>query len=502
MDLSRVSVRDAGHSVTVPAFHRHPMTPDGSKEKLMAQDTSGAAGGTGTLVVRGEMAARIDRLPLSWMHWEIAFIVQAAWAAMLATDGPALRLYPFIWEPKHLITSSQYSVLYAFEVGIGILIGGYGMGWLGDKIGRRKALMIAAVLAGAFSWPFAYVTSYPWLLVLSVFTGLGCGGALAINVVYLSEMTSPATRGRVVMGGQVLAIILLEFVLIGWIPHFMVPAHYQAFQWLLTGVCIVLILPLLYFRMPESPRWLESRERFDEARKIVEKLEARVMKRHPVLPEPDLAPHTVVAEEKTSMFAVFSKQYVYRTVFMLVVFVLLYGGIVYGNSSYAYVFLSESRGFSAGSVFELQAWGGLIAAGFYALNALYGDRLERRTMVLVGAIIMAVGWFGMNAVHNNAAVIFFYFANLTGVVVFLWNMYAYVPLNFPTRMRGLGTGWTDGVGHLGAWGGVLLCGHIFLASAPLNWILLITIPGALVPGVMVGFFGIRQRRRALEELSQ
>ncbi len=112
-------------------------------------------------MVRGEMAARIDRLPLSWMQWEIALIVQLAWAAMLATDGPALRLYPYIWEPKGLITSSQYSVIYAFEVGIGILIGGYTMGWLADKIGRRNGLMISAVLAAAFSWPFAYVTNYP-----------------------------------------------------------------------------------------------------------------------------------------------------------------------------------------------------------------------------------------------------------------------------------------------------------------------------------------------------
>jgi MFS family permease len=468
----------------------------------MAQDTSGTQGDTAALVLPGEMAARIDRLPLSWMQWELALVVQAAWAAMLATDGPALRLYPFIWEPAHLITSSQYSVLYAFQVGIGILIGGYGMGWLADKIGRRKALMISAVLAAAFSWPFAYVTNYPALVVLSIFTGLGCGGALAINVVYMSEMTSPAVRGRVVMGAQVLAIILLETVLIGWIPHFMIPAHYKAFQWLLAGVNVLIILPLLYFRMPESPRWLEARGRVDQARKIVERLEARVRKTHPVLPEPDLSPYQVVAEEKTNMFAVFSKQYVYRTVFMLVVFVLLYGGIVYGNSSYAYVFLSESRGYSASFVFALTAWGGLIAAGFYALNAYFGDRVERRTMVLVGAIIMAGGWYGVYLVHNTPALVILYFAQLTGTVIFLWNMYAYVPLNFPTRMRGLGTGWTDGVGHLGAWGGVLLCGHIFMPTAPLNWILLITIPGALMPGVLVGFFGIRQRRRTLEELSQ
>ena len=468
----------------------------------MAQDTSGSAGGSSTLVVPGEMAARVDRLPISWMQWELALVVQAAWAGMLATDGPALRLYPYIWEPRHLITSSQYSVLYAFEVGIGILLGGYGMGWLADKIGRRNALMISAVLAAAFSWPFAYVTNYPALLVLSIFSSLGVGGALAINVVYMSEMTSAAVRGRVVMGAQVLAIILLSTVLIGWIPHFMIPAHYQAYQWLLSGVNLVIILPLLFFRMLESPRWLEARGRIDEARAVIERMEARVMKRHPVLPEPDLSPYEVVAEEKTSMFAVFSPQYVVRTVFMLVVFVLLYGGIVYGFSSYSIVFLSVSRGYSAGFVFALTAWAGLVAAAFYAINAYFGDRVERRYMVLFGAILFAGAWFGLYNTHNTTGVVILYIAVLTGEVIFLWNMYAYVPLNFPTRFRGLGTGWTDGVGHLGAWGGVLLCGHIFSVANPLNWILLITIPGALVPGILVGFFGIRQRRRTVEELSR
>jgi MFS family permease len=471
----------------------------------MAQDTSGSgavASGTAAVVIPGEMAARIDRLPISWMQWEIALVVQIAWAGMLATDGPALRLYPFIWAPAHLINSSEYSKIYALQVGIGILIGGYAMGWLADKIGRRKALMLSAVLAAAFAWPFAYVTNYPALLVLSVFTGLGCGGALAINVVYLSEMTSPQVRGRVVMGAQVLAIILLSTVLIGWIPHYMIPGHYKAYQWLLSAVNIVIVLPLLFFRMPESPRWLEARGRLDQARAIVERLEARVMKRHPVLPEPDLTPYEVVAEEKTNMFAVFGRQYVVRTVFLLVVFVLLYGGIIYGFGSYSFVYLSEVRGYSAGFIFALTAWGGLVSAGFYALNALFGDRVERRTMVLAGAIVFAGCWYGIYNVHNTTALVILYVAAASGEVIFLWNMYAYVPINFPTRMRGLGTGWTDGVGHLGAWGGVLLCGVVFSAASPLGWILLITIPGALLPGTMIGFFGVRQRRRALEELSR
>jgi hypothetical protein len=53
----------------------------------------------GTLVIPGEMAARIDRLPMSFMSWEICLIVQIGWATSASTDGIAARLYPFVWLP-------------------------------------------------------------------------------------------------------------------------------------------------------------------------------------------------------------------------------------------------------------------------------------------------------------------------------------------------------------------------------------------------------------------
>lgn len=467
----------------------------------MAQDTSGSATGGTALVIRGEMAARIDRLPASWLQWELALIVQAAFACILATDGVARTLYPFVWEPQHLVTSSQYSVIYAVQTGIAMLIGGYSMGWLADKIGRRRALMLSAVLAAAFIWSFGYVTNYPALLVLSIPLGFGCGGALAINVAYISEITAPTVRGRVVMGAQVLAILLVDTVLVGLIPHYMIPGQYRGYLWLLAGVNLLMLL-LLAWRLPESPRWLETREHFDQARKIVERMEARVMKRHPVLPEPDLTPHRVVAEERTSVFAVFSRQYLLRTVFLLVVFVLGYGGIIYGNASYAFVFLAETRGYGPGFIFAVTAWGGVAAAGLYALNALFGDRTERRTGVLAGAVLFAGSWYGLYNVHSTPAVVTFYIGSFAGGVVFLFNLYSYTPNNFATRMRTLGTGWTDGMGHMGAWGGVLLAGVVFSPAAPLGWILLITIPGALAPGLMIGIFGARQRRKVLEELAK
>ena len=88
------------------------------------------------------------------------------------------------------------------------MIGGYALGWLADKIGRRKALILSAVLAGVFIWPFAYVTNYPALILLSIADTLGFAGFLAINVVYMSEIMGPTVRPRIMMVSQVAAILV------------------------------------------------------------------------------------------------------------------------------------------------------------------------------------------------------------------------------------------------------------------------------------------------------
>jgi MFS family permease len=342
----------------------------------MAEDMPGAGAAVGgtTVVIPGEMAARVDRLPMSRMAWELALLVQVGWACSASVAGTAARLYPFIWLPRHVMDSFEYSVLYALGTGISVLIGGYAIGWLADRIGRRKALILSSVLAGVFTWPFGYVTDYPALVVLSLADTLGFAGYLAVNVVYMSEMMGPTVRSKVIRSAQVLAIFLLSVVLSSLIPHYWIPGEYRRYLWLLAALNIVVALALSW-RMPESPRWLEARERRDQARTIVERMEARVMKRHPVLPEPDLTPHQVVAEEKTSWLAPFGRQHVVVTVFLLVVMVLGYGH-VYGYAGYRFLFLAESRHYSAGFIFALAAWAAAASAAIYLLNALLGERVE------------------------------------------------------------------------------------------------------------------------------
>ena len=104
---------------------------------------------------------------------------------------------------------------------------------------------------------------------MSIADTLGFAGFLAINVVYMSEIMGPTVRPRVMMVCQVVAIFLLLVVLTGIIPHYWFPGQYRQYLWLLAGLNIAIAV-LLFFRMPESPRWLEARERRDQARQVVE----------------------------------------------------------------------------------------------------------------------------------------------------------------------------------------------------------------------------------------
>jgi len=75
------------------------------------------------------------------------------------------------------------------QVGLGIFLGVTIMSWVADRYGRRPAILLATLLGGVCIWPFAYVTDFTAMVVLSIVSTLGVGGTVATHSVYLSEMT-------------------------------------------------------------------------------------------------------------------------------------------------------------------------------------------------------------------------------------------------------------------------------------------------------------------------
>jgi hypothetical protein len=86
--------------------------------------------------------------------------------------------------------------------------------------------------------------------------------------------------------------------------------------------------------------------------------------------------------------------------------------------------------------------------------------------------------------------------------LWLFNLYNYTAVAYPTRIRATAFAWTDGLGHLGAWGGVTLLGPLY-AWGPnrLGWFLWLLIPGSLIPAIVIRTFGVKQSGVVLEEVS-
>jgi hypothetical protein len=96
----------------------------------------------------------------------------------------------------------------------------------------------------------------------------------------------------------------------------------------------------------------------------------------------------------------------------------------------------------------------------------------------------------------------FYAVSRVGTGLYLFNLYNYTAVAYPTRIRSIAFAWTDGLGHLGAWGGVTLLGPLYnWGPNHLGWFLWIILPGSLLPAILIRGFGIKQRSAVLEQVS-
>ena len=301
--------------------------------------------------IHGHIAARIDRLPLTRVQWHLAILVEVTWGFIIFdTDGIGARLYPFVWRPANIIDVYQYAVIQALQVGAGVLLGVYLMSWVADRYGRRPAILFATLLGGFCIWPFAYVTNFPGMVVLSVLSTLGVGGIVATHSVYLSEMTSPQVRNRVLLASQ--GVTAIVAVGVNLLAFWLIPSQWQAFLWISAIIEIVVLLPWLYWKLPESPRWLEAHGRHEEAERAMAEYERQVQQYNSApLPEPSVGDNPVVMAGQGAWKELFtSPQYRKRTWVLIICWLAGYAGLIYGVGAFLAVYMVD-HGATAHEVF-------------------------------------------------------------------------------------------------------------------------------------------------------
>ncbi len=458
---------------------------------------------TDALAPEATIPQRLDRLPLTWTLWRLALVTQAGWALVVATDAIAARIYPFVWGPRHAFDTAAFSILLLVSTGAGIVAGEYFFALLSDRFGRRRTLLAAAATCGLGTLPAGFVNDF-WLLTLSLGIGaMGIGGVLATCTVYMAEVAPSQVRGRMTQTSQAVAVFLLA-VLTSLPGILLMPEHYQAYVVVMAAGPLLLV-PLVAFVLPESPRWLDAHGRHEQAGAVVSMLERDSETRAGPLPAPITAE---VPPSQATVRDLFGPEYRRRTVLLLTCWLLGYSGLVYGVIGFLSLYLARV-GFSAQAVFISGLISGVVggAAGLLAAARL-NERVERRAVILAGALIACLGlalvflaggvWHSLPALSIAAVIL------NAGAYLWLFNMYTYTAVAYPTRIRSVGVGWTDGFGHLSAMVSPLIVGALFTATADLGYIGFfgyVIIPGALLPALLIARFGMEQKGAPLETVA-
>ncbi|XP_068135655.1 solute carrier family 22 member 2 [Hyperolius riggenbachi] len=156
--------------------------------------------------------------------------------------------------------------LFQSFVNVGFFLGSIYIGYLADRFGRKPCLLIALLITAVFGVLVAFAPSYPWLITFRFVQGLVSKGAWLSGYILVAEYVGLDHRRTVGIVYQVAFTVgLLVFAGVAYIlPNW---------RWLQLAVTLPNFVFLTYYWcVPESPRWLLSQNRKDEAKVIIEQI--------------------------------------------------------------------------------------------------------------------------------------------------------------------------------------------------------------------------------------
>jgi MFS transporter, putative metabolite:H+ symporter len=144
---------------------------------------------------RGDIIARLERLPFSHLHLRVAAILSVGTffdafdAICIATALTVIFTTLHIgFFDAGLVFSSAY---------VGQFLGAWGFGLLSERYGRKNTFVAALFLFGVLSIATAFAWDLQSLVAIRVVQGLGLGGEIPVAAVLINEMLRSRKRGRV-----------------------------------------------------------------------------------------------------------------------------------------------------------------------------------------------------------------------------------------------------------------------------------------------------------------
>jgi SP family arabinose:H+ symporter-like MFS transporter len=157
----------------------------------------------------------------------------------------------------------------------GTVVGALTAGLIGQRLGGRNALRLMAVLYIVSSLGCAFAWNWPALVIFRFIGGLGIGGSSVLAPVYIAELAPAGIRGRLV--GMFQINVVLGILLAYFSNYCIARLGMGALEWrwqLGVAAAPAFLFLVMLFGIPQSPRWLATQHRIDEARSVLTLLRA------------------------------------------------------------------------------------------------------------------------------------------------------------------------------------------------------------------------------------
>lgn len=289
---------------------------------------------------------------------------------------------------------------------IGCLVGALIAGALSDRFGRKRLLIVAALLFAVTSLGNALAHNFTVFIAWRMFGGVAIGLASSLSPMYISEVAPAQMRGKLVSINQLTIVVgILLAQIINWALVHNLPTGatdefiknswfgQQGWRWMfgLTAAPALLFLFGMFF-VPESPRWLAKNGRTDAALTVLTKIGGRAYAL------------TASADIKSTMTSEETQRVRFRELLAPKMRKVLVLGVVLAvfqqwcgiNVIFNYAEeIFRSAGYDISSVLKNIAWTGSVNLAFTFVALGVVDRGGRRPLMLFGSAALAVIYVAM-----------------------------------------------------------------------------------------------------------
>jgi len=442
-----------------------------------------------TAVAGPSAAARLDRLPISAFHRDIVKLLAYIFFFELGDLNSFAFAAPAVRQAWHLsigtisfITSASF---------FGMFIGASTGGWLSDRVGRKRALVLTTVWYSGFSLLNAFAWDTSSLFATRLLTGVGLSSMTVVAMTYISEMFPARLRGS--YQARILTIGLCGIPVTAYVARFIIPLAPWGWRVVFVWGALAMAFPFFAGQLEESPRWFDNHGRADEADEAMNRIEARVRKEQgelpPVVDAPAMVPRPAGLRELVASGSLG------RLILLMSIWMCQTLGI-YGFLSWVPTLLVE-HGFSIVRSLEQSSAMSIGAVPGAWIAMMLSDRWERKSLIGITAVAIAICGLSYGLSFQTTTIVIFGFLVAMGQQVFAALLYAYTPECFPTPVRNTGTGLSYGMGRLAnGFAGPFIVAFLFLRYGYTSVFAYIAVCWAMV-AILVTVFGPKTRGQAL-----